>query len=351
MGSATDSGEDDDQMSSSGRGSPQQQQQQEQEHQQRPQETPSTKEGEQPSPPQASADKHVDPTSDPPEKQKSNDESASQELDNNPLATTGETEAVSETTTSSDLPETVVALPSVCEGCEAPICTIVPNRKEAGSDDSREPPKEDSSYARVVETPPQDPCNNENPEAEASPGVDEVSLLGLSSGPGSVDDANWQRKAWGKLLQKRPKSEDHNSSDMLEWIRDILRVSDYETEDGSGDACGSDGDVCDGGGEAIVCPNESDATKRKVEENLSLPPKKKTKTKALLSRKEHEETTQSERSDYGSGNSNSTNEKKLVPRERAPGKERATGDEDIPDDASTSSEDSVDLRVRKKSRN
>jgi hypothetical protein len=135
---------------------------------------------------------------------------------------------------------------------------------------------------------------------------------------------------------------------MMAWIREVLRVSDLETEvdsDGSG-----------------IDDNESDVeidtgltlnggTKRKIEEIRPLSPNR-SKTKALLSRKEQEEIVKRECSDESNTESGKQqHDDEEIPMEdlvdNVPGK----GDGNFSDDASTSSEESVDLRVRKKSRN
>ena len=141
-----------------------------------------------------------------------------------------------------------------------------------------------------------------------------------------------RHEAWEKLLLLRPKVTRPNSDAMQAWIQEVLRVSDFETEFESDEKETSNGET------------QRNATA--VLDGIKDKNVKKSKTKALLSRKEQEDTEDS----TGDGDSKTA--------ERAE-KDNSTKDlsdktlgkrESVPDDASTSSEESVDLRVQKKAR-
>eukprot|EP00537_Pseudo-nitzschia_pungens_P012026 CAMPEP_0172391864 /NCGR_PEP_ID=MMETSP1061-20121228/8164_1 /TAXON_ID=37318 /ORGANISM="Pseudo-nitzschia pungens, Strain cf. pungens" /LENGTH=1022 /DNA_ID=CAMNT_0013122585 /DNA_START=143 /DNA_END=3211 /DNA_ORIENTATION=- len=160
-----------------------------------------------------------------------------------------------------------------------------------------------------------------------------------------------RQKAWGDLLSKRPRSEQHNSNAMLQWIQEVLRVSDLEnTIEGNDDP------------EANKSAFEKDSIINKQEKSTVNPkslttescrkrllPPKKSKMKLLLSRKEDEEMNASETNGTNIRHHGTRGPGDNEDSEDVMGK-TATYEDDFPDDASTSSEDSVDLRVRKKGR-
>jgi len=228
--------------------------------------------------------------------------------------------------------------PSCGDNCETPSCCAA-NCEEAPTHEAGpSKPMQDSKGKKSESIDPNTP-NDSFPTREPSP-------AGLSPEP--IVDTSKRRKAWGNLLLKRPKTERRNSDVMLAWIREVLHVSDLETE------VDSDGSGIDDNESDVQIDTDSTlngGTKRKIEEMRPLSPKI-SKTKALLSRKEQEEIDQSEYSDESNTESGKQqHDDEDISREdlvdNVPGK----GDEDFPDDASTSSEESVDLRVRKKSRN
>ena len=227
--------------------------------------------------------------------------------------------------------------PSCGDNCETPSC-CAGNREETPTHGVGPSTMQDSKGKRTESTDPSTP-NDSFPTREPSP-------ASLSQEP--IVDTSKRRKAWGNLLLKRPKTARRNSDVMMAWIREVLRVSDLETEvdsDGSGiDDNESDVEIDTG-------PTLNGGTKRKIEEIRPLSPNR-SKTKALLSRKEQEEIVKRECSDESNTESGKQqHDDEEIPMEdlvdNVPGK----GDGNFSDDASTSSEESVDLRVRKKSRN
>ena len=153
-----------------------------------------------------------------------------------------------------------------------------------------------------------------------------------------------RQKAWEELLLQRPKTKSPNSDAMLAWIRDVLRVSDFEKDIDSEGSCMSDGEVQMNGNHPI------DGVMSGIMKEMRPSYSKKTKTKALLSRKEQEEME--ERKDYEESiDGNSNNESDVVQHVEEEISKNTVRKRDVfPDDVSTSSEESVDLRVRKKPR-
>jgi hypothetical protein len=248
----------------------------------------------------------------------------------------------SETNETTKDPSEKAVSPSCGDDCETPSCCAV-NCGEAPTHEAGPSKLIQDSKGKVPESTDPNESNDLFPTREPSP-------VGLSSKP--IVDTSKRRKAWGNLLLKRPKTERH-SDVMLAWIRDVLRVSDFETEvvsDGS-DIDDSESDV-----QTDTGPTLNGGTKREIEEMRPLSAKK-SKTKALLSRKEQEDMDQSKCSyESNCGNSNTESRKQQhddeeIPREDIADNAPVKRDEDFSDDASTSSEESVDLRVRKKSRN
>ena len=141
-----------------------------------------------------------------------------------------------------------------------------------------------------------------------------------------------RHEAWEKLLLLRPKVTRPNSDAMQAWIQEVLRVSNFETEFESDGKETSNGETQ---------PNATAVLDGIKDKNV-----KKSKTKALLSRKEQEDTEES----IGDGDSNTAEraEKDISTKDLS---DQTLGKrESVPDDASASSEESVDLRVQKKAR-
>jgi hypothetical protein len=171
---------------------------------------------------------------------------------------------------------------------------------------------------------------------DASP-TREPSPVGIT--PEAPIDTSKRRAAWGDLLLKRPKTQQHNSEAMTAWIRDVLRVSDFETDVESNDD-ESKSDIQRG----ATSPTLNGGTKRKMEETRP-PSAKKSKKRALLSRKEQEDMDNNTESDKAQ----EVDEK--MASEDVSNKVSGKTYEVFPDDASTSSDESVDLRARKKHQN
>eukprot|EP00536_Pseudo-nitzschia_multiseries_P015424 jgi/Psemu1/312116/fgenesh1_kg.886_\ len=144
---------------------------------------------------------------------------------------------------------------------------------------------------------------------------------------------------------------------MLQWIQEVLRVSDLEhkvvgKDEHEPNTSVEEKDSVANQHEAMIenSPPPTTTPPRK----RPLPPKK-SKMKALLSRKEDEEMNASET--HGTTN-RYRGTRDLPAGDTSEGIENSeelmvtatTFDDDFPDDASTSSEDSVDLRVQKKGR-
>lgn len=149
--------------------------------------------------------------------------------------------------------------------------------------------------------------------------------------PKASISASKRQEAWEKLLLLRPKGSRPNFDAMQAWIQEVLRVSDLDTElDSEGNSNGE------------THPNVTAILDEIKEKNL-----KKSKTKALSSRKEQEDTEEEKKGDddsYTTGRIDEDNSKKDL-------SDQVLGKRDsVPDDASCSSEESVDLRVQKKAR-
>lgn len=165
-----------------------------------------------------------------------------------------------------------------------------------------------------------------------------------------------QQANWDALLMKRPKST--NSSDMLTWIQEVLRVSDME-EAAAGVAATADS--------VNVKSEEDSAPKDAPTKNGH--PKKRTLESAIkddadAARRASEESIKVDAAGMDvsdrSGKDAENGKEKEEDEEKESGEEEMDGDDDDDhddkaaqpslDDASTSSEDSVDLRASKKPR-
>ena len=206
--------------------------------------------------------------------------------------------------------------------------------------ESSKPTQDSDDMARVPEPTDSIDVNQLSSSKDSSP---------VCTSPKPMISSCDRRKAWEQLLLQRPKTKRPNSDAMLAWIRDVLRVSDFKTGvniDGSG---GNDGEV-----QTKSSPLLCGAKGGKIDETRPSSAKK-SKTKALLSRKELEDMEHKMGCDDNNDKNSNTENAKLqrveedIPNENIA--EKASEKRDyFPDDVSTSSEESVDLRARKKLR-
>lgn len=223
------------------------------------------------------------------------------------------------------------------------------------SDDCETPADrvEEASTHEAESSKPIQESDSITKECEANEAISTTDPSPVVLSPQPTIDTNKRRMEWEQLLLKRPKKAQHNSDAMMSWIKDVLRVSDFESEfvsDGSGM------EDSDSGVRTDANPPLNGEKKRNIEEARPSSVKK-SKKKALLSRKVQEDQEQNKFCDESqSANSNTESDSnhqldeesaREVLAEKAPEKRS----EDFSDDASTSSEESVDLRVRKKARN
>lgn len=172
----------------------------------------------------------------------------------------------------------------------------------------------------------------------------------ISSTPTTVISNSKRQRAWEELLLQRPKTKLPNSDAMSAWIQEVLRVSDFEREIDSVGSYMIDSEV-QGNGDHLG-NGVANGTSQKMRPLSS----KKSKTKALLSRKEQEDMEE-KKGDADSNDVKSSNESDALQRVeevflREDNSTNASRKRDaVPDDLSTSSEESVDLRIRKKHRN
>lgn len=171
-----------------------------------------------------------------------------------------------------------------------------------------------------------------------------------------------QQANWDALLMKRPKST--NSSDMLTWIQEVLRVSDMEEAAAGAAATADSVNVKSEEGSA---PKPAAITKDSPTKNGH--PKKRTLESAIkddadAARRASEESIKVDAAGMDvsdrSGKDAENGKEKEEDEEKESGEEEMDGDDDDDhddkaaqpslDDASTSSEDSVDLRASKKPR-
>ncbi len=262
----------------------------------------------------------------------------------------------------------------VTEDDSAPRCIVIDDKQEQSKDDGTLQSKDSSSEEKLSGEKPLESVNevNKTHEITESPrsvattensvqveNVKETSTLGdepkkmekdnESTSPDEKEKSlsskdtlpvcvsakvtmspSKRHEAWEKLLLLRPKVTRPNSDAIQAWIQEVLRVSDCETEFESD------------GKEISNCETHPTATADEIKDKNV----KRSKTKALLSRKKQEDIE------------NSTGDDDSYTAERAE-KDVAKKDlsdktlgkrESVRDNASTSSEESVDLRVQKKAR-
>ena len=267
-------------------------------------------------------------------------------------------EELSKTSASAATPaipsETTAMTIDSSEKIVSPLCSDDFEIPADGVVNSEEAPTHEAESSKPIQ---ESDSKTKEPEStipsEANEVISTIDPSPVVPSPQPTIDTNKRRMEWEQLLLKRPKKTQHNSDAMMSWIKDVLRVSDFESEFVSE---GSSMEDSDSGVQTDVNPPLTGEKKRNIEEARPSSVKK-SKKKALLSRKVQEDKEQDKFCDESqSANSNTENESnRHLDEESARGglAEKAPGkrNQDFSDDASTSSEESVDLRVRKKARN
>ncbi len=245
---------------------------------------------------------------------------------------------------SSQTPEsaTTPGTPFQTNECEMDHSEKIASTTSGNGIKSEEAPVQEADNSKSLQCSDATTKNQESTAANHILTEDNPPLICLPRTP--VVPTSKRQKAWEELLLQRPKTKSPNSYAMLAWIRDVLRVSDLEKYIDSEGSCISDGEVQMNGNHPI------DRVMSGIIKEMRPSFSKKTKTKALLSRKEQEDME--ERKGYEESiDGNSNNESDVVQHVEEEISENTVRKRDgFPDDVSTSSEESVDLRIRKKPR-